>query len=449
MSVKTAPARTAAFDILLRIERGKGHSDELLHSEEVARLSPLDRNLCTALVMGTLRWQLALDTQIAAFLTRPKTKVNEETRIALRLGVFQLRYMDRIPPHAAISESVELAKRAENRYAAGMVNAVLRKLANAPRPHTEIEPADVQGLTRTTSHPEWLVSRWSTFYGLQAATAICRFDQEQPTAVIRLLHPEAEKNLIAEGIELEPGAFLAASRRVRKGDVTSTVTFQKGLVRLQDEASQLVAELAGRGFNILDCCAAPGGKTAILAERNPGAEILACDVSPRRLKQMESILFVSPFSADVHLRVADAALLQENSTFDLVLCDVPCSGTGTLARNPEIRYRLEPGDLRWQKKRQKEILRAAMRATRTGGRLVYSTCSLEPEENEQVVEESLAEGWELVPIEEDLQKLAHSGSLTFDGLLHLQNTSIRRGFLRTLPGIDPCDGFFAAILRRR
>jgi 16S rRNA (cytosine967-C5)-methyltransferase len=447
MPARTAPARTAAFEILLQIERGKGHSDELLRSENVARLSALDRNLCTALVMGVLRWQLALDEWIAALLTRPKARLAEEIRIALRLGAFQLLHMDRIPVHAAISESVELAKRAENRYATGMVNAVLRKLAKAPTPAKEVEPGNIQGLAQTSSHPEWMVNRWNNIYGLEAATAICRFDQEQPVTAIRLLHPEAESQWAAEGIELEPGAFLTAARRVRKGDVTATVTFRQGLVRVQDEASQLVAELTGQGTHILDCCAAPGGKTAILVERNPHAEIIACDVSPRRLKQMESILNELLFSAHVTCRVADAALLKEEAAFDLVLCDVPCSGTGTLARNPEIRYRLEIGDLRRQKKRQMEILRAAMRATRPGGRLVYSTCSLEPEENEQVVEEVVDKGWEIISIHHQLRILADMGALTREGLLHLQHSAIRGQFLRTLPGCDPCDGFFAAILR--
>lgn len=448
MPAKIAPARAAAFDILLRVERGKGHSDELLRSAAVSKLSPLDRNLCTALVMGVLRWQLALDEQVVPLLKRPKAKLEDEIRIALRLGAFQLQHMNRIPAHAAISESVELAKLVKNRFAPGMVNAVLRKIANAPRSERKIDSGDVPALARMTAHPEWVVARWRDFYGFEAAAAICHFDQEQPVATLRLLHPQAEEKLIAEGIELEPGAFLTAARRVRKGDVTATDTFRQGLVRLQDEASQLVAELAGKGSQILDCCAAPGGKTAVLAERNSMAEITACDVSPRRLEQMQSMIAALPFTTYVTYRVTDAALLKEESVFDLVLCDVPCSGTGTLARNPEIRYRLEPQDLLRQQKRQKEILRAAMCAVRHGGRLVYSTCSLESEENEQVVEAVLRGAWKLISIEQELESLARSGHLTAEGLYHLKSKSIRNGYLRTLPGLDPCDGFFAAILEK-
>jgi 16S rRNA (cytosine967-C5)-methyltransferase len=440
MPEKVAPARLAAFDILLRLERTQGHSDELLHSEAVARLSPVDRNLTTALVMGILRWQLVLDAQIAAFLARPKARLDDAVRIALRMGALQLQWMDRIPNHAAISESVDLAKRAENPYAAGMVNAVLRKIARVPKSHPDGDAA--------SAHPAWILERWKSVYGPTATSAICRFDQEQPVPVIRLVHADAEESLRQEGIELESGAFLTAARRVIKGDVTATDAFRQGMVRIQEEASQLVAELAGEGTRILDACAAPGGKTAVLAERNPQAEITACDVSSKRLEHMKAILQAYPFSQEVSCRVADASLLNERDAFDLILCDVPCSGTGTLARNPEIRYRLAEGDLRRQQKRLREILRAAMQATRPGGRLVYSTCSLEPEENEQVIESSLTAGWRFVPMAERLNLLCSKERITQTGLELLTLHAVRQNFLRTIPGVVPCDGFFAAVLAR-
>ena len=213
----------------------------------------------------------------------------------------------------------------------------------------------------------------------------------------------------------------------------------------QDEGSQLVAELAGHGENILDCCAAPGGKTAILAERNPKASLLACDVSRRRLDEMRGLLRNTK-AARISYETADASKLSYDKIFDLVLCDVPCSGTGTIARNPEIRHLLEPTEFPRQHSRQVAILLASMRALKSGGRLVYASCSLEPEENESVIQDCLSGRPEFreVGLEHRVESLAAEGILvagSADGLLE-------KGRLRTLPGIHPCDGFFAASIER-
>ena len=196
--------------------------------------------------------------------------------------------------HAAIFESVELVRQSGNEYAVGLVNAVLRKLAQIPK----LDETDA-----VAAHPQWMVDRWIAAFGLDISTAICRYDQLPPTSE-------------------EPGVFVVRARQ-----------------RIQDEGSQLIAELAGRGTEILDCCAAPGGKTAILAERNPTASITACDISPARLKAMQALLKGQP---NIHFRVLDATDLPFQNQFDLVLCDAPCSGTGTLARNPEIKHRIKP-----------------------------------------------------------------------------------------------------------
>lgn len=449
MTVTITPARAAAFDILLKIERNQGHCDELLRTRQVEVLPPLDRNLCTNLVMGTLRWQLALDAQVNASLKRPGNRLSDEVRIALRLGAFQLLHLDRIPAHAAISESVELAKRAENKFAAGMVNAVLRKVATggARSTHDSSTPA---GIASSTAHPAWLVERWAAAYGLEAAAAICAFDQEQPPLYVRMVSAEAEDALRQEGIELVETSYLTRTRRVLKGDVTATVAYRKGLVRIQDEGSQLVAELAGEGRRILDCCAAPGGKTTILAETNPSAEIVACDVSMRRLEQMKGLLRALPERTQVRFQVVDAAKLDYKDEFDLVLCDVPCSGTGTIARNPEIRHHLKAEDLARHHERQVSILRSAMGAVKQQGRVLYSTCSLEPEENEQVIDECLrtTAGYRLMPLQDQLTRLVQCGACREEGSAALGLSGFRNGFLRTLPGVHPGDGFFAAMLVR-
>ncbi|HVJ06981.1 MAG TPA: 16S rRNA (cytosine(967)-C(5))-methyltransferase RsmB [Acidisarcina sp.] len=449
MAVTISPARAAASNILLKIAHNQGHCDELLRSRQVELLTPVDRNLCTNLVMGTLRWQMALDSQVDAFLTRPGNRLSEEIRIALRLGAFQLLHLDRIPAHAAISESVELAKSAENKFAAGMVNAVLRKIAagGARSRHDSTTPV---GIASATAHPAWLVERWAANYGLEAAAAICAFDQDQPPLHIRIVSDGVEEALQQEGIELAPSSYLTRARRVARGDVTATVAYRKGLVRIQDEGSQLVAELAGEGAAILDCCAAPGGKTTILAEKNPSSSIVACDVSARRLEQMKGLLRALPESTHVRFQAADAATLPFKDEFDLVLCDVPCSGTGTIARNPEIRHRLKPEDILRHRERQIAILQSVMSAVKPGGRVLYSTCSLEPEENEQVVAECLqsSAGYRLLPLQDRLTGLVETGACHAEGAATLQETGFRNGFLRTLPGVHACDGFFAAMLIR-
>ncbi len=438
-----APARAASFAVLLKVERNAGHCDELLRSELVDRLSQADRNLCTYLVMGTLRWQIALDARIDALLARPDTRLDDEVRIALRLSAFQMLYLDRIPSHAAVMDSVELVKQSGQSFASGMVNAVLRKIAVAPAAEVPTSFADAAELAATYAHPDWMVERWALCYGMEKAAAICRFDQEQPATCVRLVSENAEAELVAEGIELTAGAFLAKARRVVRGDVTATVTYRNGGVRIQDEGSQLVAELAGSGENILDCCAAPGGKAATLAERNPKSALLACDVSRRRLDEMRGLLR-NVRGARISYESCDAAKLAYDRIFDLVLCDVPCSGTGTIARNPEIRHRLEPAEFSRQHSRQVAILLAAMRALKPGGRLVYASCSLEPEENESVIQDCLSGRPEYSEV--DLSERV--AALVADGTLLAGDGLLQNGRLRTLPGIQPCDGFFAAMIAR-
>lgn len=421
-----APARAAAFDILINVARNQGHSDELLRGSAVDRLSPQDRNLTTNLVMGTLRWQLLLDQRITALLARPETKLPLPVQMALRLGAFQLIFLDRIPAHAAIGESVELAKQGESKFAAGMVNAILRKIASSAKLTQSVPQIDA-----VAAHPEWLVARWAENYGSEAAKAICLYDQQQPPVTLRLVDEQSEASLLSNGIELAPGDFLASARRVVRGDVTASAAFRSGAVRIQDEGSQLIAELADHGQRILDLCAAPGGKTAILAERNPEAVITACDVSSRRLNSMRELLAGSPGAERIRYLHADATTFQLEPEYDLILCDAPCSGTGTIARNPEIRHRLAPADLKRQQAKQLAILSSAMQGLAPGGRLIYSTCSLEPEENEEVVERCV-------------DRAPGMALQSFARVEGLPATAFSGHYLRTIPGIHPCDGFFAA-----
>ena len=443
-----SPARKAAFAILLAVERGKSHSDDLLRGKRVTELSSADRNLTTALVLGTIRWQLRLDRLIRPLLKHPNAKLDTEVLVALRLGAFQLLHLDRVPAHAAIDESVELAKQSGHRFASGMVNAVLRKIALEVGRRTAEELPILVEPDPLEAYPDWMVERWTGFYGTATARAICTHGQNPPSLAVRISDSSVEQELAANGVRLEPGELLSAVRVVASGDVTATAAFREGRARLQDEGSQLVAELAPRGNTILDCCAAPGGKTLILAERNPAAPIVACEANAQRLAQMQKRL--EPLGGRIAFRLTDASQLADESAFDVVLADVPCSGTGTLGRNPEIRHRLRPEDLPRQADRQKAILRAALRATRPGGYVVYSTCSLEPEENEQVVTALLNDSKQArqVSISTRVKELFAEGILTAEGWKRLGDCISPEGFLRLMPGKFHTDGFFAAMLQK-
>lgn len=423
------------------------HADELLRGRAVSALEQADRNLATTLVLGVLRWQIQVDAKIRHYLAKPNAKLDVEVLIALRMGAFQLLHLDRIPAHAAIGESVELAKQAGHHFAAGMVNAVLRKLAKEGG-RSELSDADCE-----LAHPAWLVARWKSIYGEEATRAICRHGQEQPQIAVRLADSNAERALIDEGVMLAPGRLLADARIVLTGDVTATEAFRSGRVRIQDEGSQLIAEIAGadlvrRVKSIIDACAAPGGKTMILAERNPQALIVACESSPPRLTELRER--AAGFGDRIECRLADATALNESAKYDLALVDVPCSGTGTLGRNPEIRHRLRVEDLARHAEGQKAILRAVARVVNPGGRIVYSTCSLEPEENERVVEGVLAEmgGFRRSPITARIDALRDAEIVTAEGAERLRECITAEGALRLIPGGLGTDGFFVALIER-
>lgn len=445
-----SPGRAAAFDILLRVERESSYTADLLHSKAHAALTPVDHSLSTELVMGVLRWRSLLDSQIALASAQPLARLDFEILTALRMAVYQFRWLSRIPARAAINESVELVKRARKRSASSFVNAVLRKLAAAAGAEVippAINGSSVEALAASSAHPQWLVERWIEDYGLEAATLICGHNQSVPVTALRLRHPEAEEELRAEGVELAPGAFLASARRVLGGDVTGSRAYRSGLCVIQDEASQLVAALVGYGDSILDCCAAPGGKTLAIADRNTSSKITTVDLYPHRARLLRRLMNASGGGGgNLQVVAADARNLPFVEGFDRVLADVPCSGTGTLSRNPEIKWRLEARDLADLRKRQVAILRSAMHRVATGGRIVYSTCSLEREENEGVVEAALAESaaFRVIDCASELEILKKQGDFAWDD----PNAPTRGPYLRTLPGIHPCDGFFAAILEK-
>ena len=423
-----SPARKAALEILLRVEQTGAYASELLHASTYSRLSPADHGLTTELVMGTLRWRGVLDDELSKHLRQPLAKLDLEVLACLRLGAYQILFLTRIPPRAAIFESVELVKRARKRSAAGLVNAALRKLQPGKTPD------------ESASNPDWLVQRWIHAYGPERAQLISSSNQARPPVAIRNLRETIEEE--RSTIRFQPGNLLSSASLVQSGDITRTQAFLQHRLLVQDEGSQLVALLLGEGNTILDCCAAPGGKTRILADMNPDATIVATELYPRRAALLKKLQ--PGFSAKII--AADARTMPFQIQFDRILVDAPCSGTGTLARNPEIKWRLKEEDLSRLQGYQVEILSAAMKQITPQGQIVYSTCSLEAEENQQVVEKAL-EGhgnFRIVNARGRLLELQESGELAWKDI----DSLLDGPYLRTIPGVHPCDGFFAAIIER-
>jgi len=444
--MQISPARKAASEVLLRMDHDQAYAPELLHSARVAKLSTQDHGLATELVMGVLRWRSWLDEEIARYSGRPLAKLDVEVVVALRLGVYQLRFLDRIPARAAINESVELVKRARKVSAAPFVNAVLRKIGVGGTRHEfqqAIESSSTTGeLASASAHPKCLVQRWVEEYGFEIARRVCVYDQARPPVAIRLVEANIEPGLRASGIQIGPGKLLASARQIASGDITHMPAFQDGSVTIEDEASQLIGLLVGEGERILDCCAAPGGKTRILAQRNPRAEVVAVELHSHRARLLQKLVR----EENVRVITADIRALPEMAAFDRILVDAPCSGTGTLARNPEIKWRLEVKDFADLQARQVGILGAALQKLKPGGRLVYATCSLEREENEEVIQHALAGGkFQVRDVALELEALQKRGEI-----VSADPASLVRGpFLRTLPGVHSCDGFFAALIENQ
>lgn len=438
-------SRTAAFDVLFEVETKDAYASELLHSSRYATLDNADHGLATEIVMGVLRWRSSLDDQISNHASQSLAKLDPEVLTVLRMGIYQLQFLERVPPHAAVHESVELIKRARKRSAAPFVNAILRKIQKLPKNTLASEITqnqNAQNLFSVSAHPAWLVERWTKQFGFSVAKVICEYDQHIPQTAIRVPDNSVLSALAAENIDLAPGQLLSSARRVRSGDLTKTQTFRAARVAVQDEASQLIALLVGAGTRILDCCAAPGGKTRVLAESNPQARILAMELHSHRAKLLKRMV---PHN-NVEVVTADASKISSSEQFDRILVDAPCSGTGTLARNPEIKWRLQSADLLDLQSRQQAILQSAMQQLSPGGKLIYSTCSLEPEENSQVVEHALSgkTDFHLINCAQELERLIREGELTWPDISSL----LVGPYMRTLPGIHPCDGFFAAVLTR-
>jgi 16S rRNA (cytosine967-C5)-methyltransferase len=397
-SKPVSPARRAAFEILREVDAG-AFSSILLAAHE-PQLKPSDRALTHELVLGVLRWQLWLDKLIEHFAKRSVASLDLPVRLALRVGLYQLRFLERIPASAAVNESVNLVRSARVSSAAAFVNAVLRRAIRESDydPATQVS-APVEKLAVETSHPSWLIQRWIESFGREEAEAFARANNRVPPTAFRLVEEDLN-GILAQlrdaGAILEPSAVAQDAWRVNGATALVRELAANGKIYLQDEASQLVAQTVNTqaGERVLDLCAAPGGKTTLMAQRvgnvDPAGNSSLIVASDRSAKRLETLLRTSALHnlKSIKSVVLDATqqLPFENSVFDRILVDAPCSGTGTLRRNPEIRWRISENDIRELATRQELFLENAARVLKLGGELVYSTCSVERDENEQVIE---------------------------------------------------------------
>jgi 16S rRNA (cytosine967-C5)-methyltransferase len=434
-----SPARLAAFEILLRVEDGAYASILLAQKEQ--ELDHRDRALCHELVMGVLRRQLWLD-RLAEYCTkRPTEDLDVAIRLILRLGLYQLRFLSRVPASAIVNESVNLVHRARLRSAGALVNAVLRRAAREP----DVDPAqDIaepnERLAVTTSHPVWLIERWTRAFGSEETEAFARANNQRAPIAFRVVnHRASEEEVIAKlraaGAKLEPSKIATHAWRITGDGGLLSELVAAGQVYVQDEASQMVAQMldARAGERVLDLCAAPGSKTTQIADRmNGSGTVIASDVHTHRLRTVADTAKLHGLKniQSLVLNGLEPLPLKENS-FERVLVDAPCSGTGTLRRNPEIRWRITADDIDDLSSRQKQLLLNASHVVKPGGRLVYSTCSVEPEENELVVQTLLENN-----IKFSLVDLPTGHAFTI------------RGTARTWPQHQATDGFFVASFQR-
>ena len=447
----TAPARVAAFHALRAIAGGREDLPSALVRARSHLSDERDRALAADIITGTLRWQRALDHLAVHFARRPLSRLDGDVLVILRLSVYQLLHLDRVPASAVVDDAVDLTRGARKQSATGFVNAVLRSILRGrgrlPLPGRPADPSDraaaIAYLGITHSHPDWLVERWLDRYGFEAAERWVQFNNAPAPLTLRAnrlrITREPLRGLLArEGVETERAAHAPDGLVVTEGNPLRAPS--DGTFFVQDEASQLVALAVGAraGERVLDLCAAPGGKsTALAAEMKDTGVLIASDVRPRRVALLRETVLTSGAS---HIRVvhiaADGAL-PFASAFDRVLVDAPCSGLGTVRRDPDIRWRRNEAELEPLARDQLRLLHRAAEVVRPGGRLVYATCSSEPEENEAVVDRFLQEQPAFAAVS------VHGESAALDAVLD------DRGRLRTLPFAHGLEAFFAAALVRR
>ncbi len=449
-----APARRAAYAALRAVSSNRRDLPDALARVRAGLTDERDAALAAEITTGTLRWMGAIDAVIEAFGRRPLPRLDPEVLDILRLSAYQLLHLDRVPARAVVDDAVELTREMRKRSAASFVNALLRRISRErdrlplpARPAGPDRAAALDYLSTTCSHPRWLAERWLDREGFDSAEAWVRFDNTAAPLTLRantlaISRDDLADRLAAVGVTVEPTRYSPEGLVVVEGNPLATPLEDQGQFFVQDEASQLVALVAGArpGERVLDACASPGGKTVAMAGgmRDSGL-IVAGDVRERRVDLLERTVARSGATC-VRVVRFDAEALPFGPAFDRVLVDAPCSGLGTLRRDPEIRWRRSAADLAPLAARQRRILGRAATTVRPGGRLIYATCSSEPEENGEVVR-----GFLLDHEEFEVEPLGEADT----GIVGLAAVLTPEGFLQTSPPRHVLEAFFAARLRRR
>ena len=441
-----APARIAAYQTILAVAAGRADLPAALARARTTLADERDRALAGEIATGTLRWQGAFDHVIEVFAARPAARLDPEILAILRISMFQLLHLDRVPAAAVVNDAVGLAGKAGKRSAAGFVNALLRRVSRerGTLPLPVAPPLEL--LAITLSHPRWLAARWLARHGADAAEAWERFDNAPAPLTLRANTLRNPKTALAEalraaGVETTATRFAAEGLVVAAGNPLLTPLAHTGAFFVQDETSQLVGEFtaAAPGERILDACASPGGKTTQMAAAlGADGTIVAADVRGRRLDLLSRTV-AEAGAARVRIVQANArALPPFRNVFDLVLVDAPCSGLGTIRRDPDVRWRRTEEDLGPLAAAQREMLDQLATVVRPGGRLVYSTCSSEPEENEVIVDGFLA----------GHPQFRRATPPRFAARPELAALLDDHGALKTLPFRDGLEAFYAAMLVR-
>lgn len=440
--MQAGDARSLAAWALDRTLRSKAPADAFLE-EAARRLDGRDRRLLHELVLGGLRWLRRLDQVIESAASRPMARIDRALWSTLRIGAYQLLFLDRVPAHAAVDQAVREARRRSHRGGAGFVNAVLRRLAT--RPSLEAWPVDethpLRRLAVETSHPDLLVERWVRLFGLSRTQALLRANNRPKPLHLLSFHDRGGRRalaerLAAEGLHTEPSSLSPVGLIVRRGDPLQSEAFRRGDLYLQDEASQAAAlvPLPTAGEEILDAAAAPGGKSFTLLAAEPAVRLICADGSMSRTLTLAANM--RRLARRRPLVVADAGRAPFRGSFGRVLLDVPCSGTGTLRKHPELKWRSSEAEIARLGRQIRHWLEGVAHLVAHGGLLVFMTCSLEPEENETVMERFLAHHAEFRPC---------ALSERLDGTLQAWVTG--PGTWRVLPA-DDHDGFSVQVLLR-
>ena len=455
-------ARLAVYEALRRVTAGEIDLSQALARTRAALADERDRALAADILTGTERWRGAIDFLIQRYAGRSLSRLDAEVVEVLRLSAYQILHLDRVPAAAVVDDAVELARRAGKTSAAGFVNAVLRAFCRdrmhppLPAPPGPPDPSDGPGrrqaeldyLAIALSHPRWLASRWLDRHGFDAAASWMAFNNQPARLTVRANRLRTSRSGLAaafeaHGVSAAPTRFAPDGLVVTEGNPLKTPLAASGLFFVQDEASQLISYVAAArpGTRVLDCCAAPGGKTvAMAADMEDRGVLVASDVRRPRVALLRQTVLESGATCIRLLRADMRRALPCRPAFDLVVVDAPCSGLGTLRRDPDLRWRRSEGDVADFAAAERQLLAAAAGAVRAGGRLVYATCSSEPEENERVIEEFLAGQPAFRPLDlrDGIQPVAD----------HLRELFTRDGHLRTYPHQHALEAFFAAAVQR-